>query len=302
MVPDVFVVGALHLDVVVNASRLPRIDETLVGQAVAYRFGGKGGNQAAAASRMGASVGMAGKVGSDGFGKHLLLELDRVGVDRSQVGSAEGASGMSVAIVDSQGNYGAVTVSGANAGMIPGDIDIPSGTKALLLQLEVPLPVNFAALSGAPAGCLTVLNAAPCRDDCAELIGKTDVLIVNQMEAEVLSGLQKDDFSPRIAAESLLEKGPRTVIVTLGGNGVFVLNGDGSGYRQSGHRVEVSSTHGAGDEFIGAFAAEIARGNGLADAVSFGQAAAALAVSTDPGERHGIVEKRVRGFLAERRR
>lgn len=301
MATDVFVVGALHLDVIVNAPRLPRIDETLVGKAVAYRLGGKGGNQALAASRMGARVAMAGSVGADEFGKRLLLELDRSGVDRSQVKEAEGSSGMSVAIVDAQGNYGAVIVSGANAEIIPGSFAIPSETKVLLLQLEVPLKANMAALSAAPADCVTVLNAAPVRGDCAELMAKPDLLVVNRIEAESLSGLKTGDFSPRLAAERLAAYGARNLVVTLGREGVFGLNVSGIEFHQPAYNVRVCSTHGAGDEFIGAFAAEIARGREMADAIAFGQAAAALAVSTEQSGRLDIEEKHVRGFLAARR-
>ncbi|MDH3264281.1 MAG: PfkB family carbohydrate kinase, partial [Paracoccaceae bacterium] len=111
---SVWVVGSLHLDVIVEAPRLPRLDETLVGQGVSYRLGGKGGNQAVAAARMGAEVAMAGAVGSDAFAETLLAELDRAGVDRAGVARLPGASGMSVAILDATGGYGAVIVSAAN--------------------------------------------------------------------------------------------------------------------------------------------------------------------------------------------
>ena len=91
MTAGVFVTGALHLDVIVNAPGLPRIDETVVGKAVDYRFGGKGGNQAVAAKRMGAKVAMAGRVGPDQFGRQILAELDFAGVDRAQVRTVAGA-------------------------------------------------------------------------------------------------------------------------------------------------------------------------------------------------------------------
>ncbi len=130
---EVFVVGALHLDVVVDAPHLPALDETVVGSAVAYRFGGKGGNQAAAAARMGARVAMAGRVGRDAFGERLLAELDAAGVCRSQVLQGTGASGMSVAIVDQRGDYGAVIVSGVNREIRPEDVTVPNCAKVVLL-------------------------------------------------------------------------------------------------------------------------------------------------------------------------
>ena len=103
MACDVFVVGALHLDVIVNAPRLPRLDETLIGDAVDYAFGGKGGNQAVSAARMGAKTAMAGRVGNDRFGEQILAVLQSSGVDHTRVHSDDGASGMSVAIVDAGG-------------------------------------------------------------------------------------------------------------------------------------------------------------------------------------------------------
>jgi ribokinase len=220
MGPEVFVVGALHLDVVVDAPHLPSLDETVVGTAVAYRFGGKGGNQAVAAARMGARVAMAGCVGRDRFGGMILAALDAAGVERGQVREVDGASGMSVAIVDAAGDYGAVIVSGVNREI--GRVAVPASARVVVLQNEVPEAVNVAVAAGA-GGCRVVLNAAPARAVAAELLARVDVLVVNRGEAAALAGTE----DPEAAAVALRALGPRVAVVTLGGEGLVAASADG---------------------------------------------------------------------------
>lgn len=287
----ILVCGSLHLDVVVTAPRLPRLDETLAGQGVAYPFGGKGGNQALAAARMGASVAMAGRVGTDAFAATLLATLDAAGIDRRQVQQGEGPSGMSVAIVDASGGYGAVIVSAANLLINPARIEIPRGTTHLLLQNEIPDAVNLSVAAKARAtGARIILNAAPARAMPTELLGLTDLLIVNRVEAGDLAA-----GTPEESAKALAAQGPGAVIVTIGGEGLVLW--DGALTVLPAHPVEVVSTHGAGDAFVGALAAEWARGGDLRQAAGFGQAAAALQVSVPVGERVGITEGAVRGLM-----
>lgn len=292
MAPEVLVVGALHLDVVVDAPHLPALDETVVGQAVAYRFGGKGGNQAVAAARMGSRVAMAGRVGQDQFGAQILAALDMAGVDRSGVVVADGASGMSVAIVDAAGDYGAVIVSGINR-QIDGDrVVVPADTRAVLLQNEVPETVNRAVAARAGTACL-ILNAAPARDMDPELLSRVNVLVVNRVEAAALA--QTDD--PANAALRLRTQGPDTVIVTLGGEGLLAATAAGVLHLPA-PRVNVMSTHGAGDAFVGALAADLARDADLPSALRFAQGAAALTVATHPDRRAEVTQAVVHRFLA----
>lgn len=279
----ILVCGSLHLDVVVTAPRLPRLDETLAGQGVGYPFGGKGGNQALAAARMGASVAMAGRVGDDAFAATLLAALDAGGVDRNMVQQGPGPSGMSVAIVDDGGGYGAVIVSAANLLIDPDRISIPPGTSHVLLQNEIPEAVNLnVAAKARAAGARVILNAAPARVMPAALLELTDLLIVNRVEAGDLTA----GAPPEEAAQRLGAQGPGCVIVTLGAEGLVLW--DGTLTALPAHRVMVVSTHGAGDAFAGALAAEWARGGDVRRAAAFGQAAAALQVST-PAEARGAV-------------
>ncbi len=270
----ILVCGALHLDVIVTAPRIPRLDETLAGQAVRYAFGGKGGNQAVAAARLGARVAMAGRIGADAFGSTLLQTLADARVDTALVQRDPGPSGMSVAIEDAAGGYGAVIVSGANLSLDADRIAVPSGTTHLLLQNEIPDDVNLAVAQKArAAGVRVILNAAPARAMSRALLALVDILIVNRVEAEDLAG----PIPPEAAAHSLSARGPAEVIVTLGAEGLLLWNG--SPLRLAAHEVAVVSSHGAGDAFCGALAAELARGADLRAAAAYGQAAAALHVS-----------------------
>lgn len=296
---DILVAGALHLDVVVDAPNLPRPDETVAGSAVAYRFGGKGGNQAVAAARMGARVAMAGAVGSDGFAETLLAGLDTAGVDRAQLRRLPGASGMSVAVVLPDGGYGAVIVSGANLAIRADDIALPPGLRLLLLQNEIPETVNAAlARRARAAGARVILNTAPARAADPALLADCDIVIANRIEAADLTGADPATLDPRAAAEALRAAGAAAAIVTLGGEGLAGADAAGA-FRQPGFAVPVASTHGAGDAFVGALAAALARGDDLRAAARFGQAAAALHVSTPPDARDRICAAAVSAFLAQ---
>ena len=289
----VVVLGALHHDVVVDAPRLPRIDETLTGSAVDYRFGGKGGNQAVAAARMGAHVRMIGRVGRDGAGDVLLAALDRAGVDRSAVLPCDVPSGMSVAITDALGDYGAVIVSGANLEN-DGAVDLPDGPAVLVIQNEVPEAVNRAFVGAAREGDRVIWNAAPARGPLdAGIAARTDVLIVNRVEAADLSG-QAD---PEAAARALRERVRGAVVVTLGAEGAVVA--DGTGLRRfPALTVTPVSTHGAGDAFGGALAARLCAGDALDEAVRFAIAAAGLFVAARIGVRGDVTPNAVRRAMA----
>lgn len=179
---SVFVCGSLHLDVIVEAPGLPRLDETVVGAGVRFAFGGKGGNQAVAAARMGAATAMAGRVGGDAFGATLLAGLANAGIDASGIQHDDGASGMSVAIVRQDGGYGAVIVSAANLRIDADRIAVPATARVVVLQNEVPEAVNLAvARKGRGFGATVILNAAPARTVSRDLLAATDLLVVNRV-------------------------------------------------------------------------------------------------------------------------
>ncbi|MER9319158.1 ribokinase [Mesorhizobium sp. M0659] len=290
-VPLVTVFGSLHYDIMVDAPDRPRKGETVTGHAWQPKCGGKGGNQAVSAARAGVRAAMIGAVGDDDFGTALLANLDRAGVDRRFVRVAAGAgSGMSVAIFDSDGDYGAVIVSGSNLTLGGDDIaaagEVVVQTAVLLLQNEVPDAANIAAARAVKAsgGCV-VLNAAPARTLSAELTALIDIVIVNAIEAEFLAGVPVDKLAGATeAARRLIDAYP-SAIVTAGGEGVAYCDRTGAAFALAAVPVKVVSTHGAGDEFVGAFAAGLARGHQMEAAIATANAAAALLVATPEGER-----------------
>ena len=279
---SILVVGSLHLDVVINAPHLPALDETVVGQDVSFVFGGKGGNQAVAAARMGCTVRFAGRVGSDEFSSTLRQTLTEIGVDITQLQCDPGPSGMSAAIVDAQGGYGAVIVSAANLNIVADEIELPKDTKILLLQNEIPEAVNLAvARKAKDIGAQVWLNAAPARALSKEFAAMTDLLIVNRVEAEYYA----DGLS---AVET---------VTTLGGDGLSFC-----GKTFDGFDVDVVSTHGAGDMFVGALAGQVAGGACMTGALEFAQAAAALHVASNLQDRQSLNQATVAKFLAAQSR
>jgi len=284
----VVVVGSLHLDVVATAPRLPARDETVIGETIEFVCGGKGGNQAVAASRHGARTTMLGRVGRDPFAASLVENLRRAGVDTSLVQHDEEAmSGFSVAVVGADGEYGAVVVSAANRTLSPDGFVFPKGASVLVLQNEVPEAVNRAVAAEArDNGATVVLNAAPMRAMAPELMRLVDLLIVNRVEAGELFA------TPIHTARDALEAAERAatgvageLIITLGSGGLVHRDLGGGVRHHAVRRVPVVSAHGAGDVFVGALCARMAAHAPMQDAIAYAQAAAARFVSTPVRDR-----------------
>lgn len=276
---SLLVVGALHWDVVVEAGRLPRIGETLRGREVRYRLGGKGGNQAIAAARAGAKVAFAGRIGSDAPGQTMARVLSEAGVDTSLLQWGSGQSGMSAAITVEGGDYGAVIVSGENHAFDAAALPIPTGCRIVTAQNEM-APGLLEQLSKAArdSGAEFWVNLAPVGDvTIDDLRGLSDVLIVNRLEACDLIGPAAKGLSGASLAERICEALTSTeVIVTLGENGVaHAGNGAAAAVSvQDAPKVDVVSTHGAGDVFCGMLAAARLDGEDWASAIKAAQIAA----------------------------
>lgn len=232
--PLVTVFGSLHYDIAVNGPARPRKGETITGVSWHPKNGGKGGNQAVSAARTGVATAMIGAVADDDFGHALLANLERKKVDARFVRrKASLSTGMSVAIFDAEGDYGAVIVSGSNLTL--GDDDIAAAanvlqkTTVLVLQNEVPDAANVAAARAVSnAGGLVLLNAAPARALSDELQSLVDVIVVNGIEAEMLAGVPVvETLEGALAAARLLSKSFRQAVVTAGGAGVAYADADG---------------------------------------------------------------------------
>jgi ribokinase len=277
---DVAVVGSLHLDIMVEAPRLPQRDETLIGSAWRYKCGGKGGNQAVAAARFGAKTAFGGQTGQDDFGHRLRGNLEAAGVDITHVDlDPATGSGMSVAISEEAGEYGAVVVSGANMTIDAEAIETRWQdlwqAKVLLLQNEIPEAVSLAAARMVRRnGGLVILNAAPARDMSPLLLNAVDVLVVNRVEARMLAGSEDPD-----RALPVLHAPRWDVVITRGAEGVSLMRRNGVRSDIPALPVKLVSSHGAGDCFCGALAARLAAGDDLEFARRFASAAAGRFVS-----------------------
>ncbi len=279
--PDILVIGSLNADLVVRAPRFPKPGETISGEDLQIIPGGKGANQAVAAARQAASVAMAGRVGKDSFGPFLLNSLKSNHVNTSHVIVDQSATGTAIIVVDSDGQNSIVLSSGANGKVSAQEINaINVDAKILLLQLEIPMEtVMHAAKWGRQKGMIVILNPAPARELPDELISSVDYLLPNETELNLLSGVPvKDIASAEQAARILLKRGAQHVIVTLGAKGALIVS-SGRVKHVDAYKVNIVDTTAAGDAFIGGFASALLRGLELSEAVKYGNACGALAVT-----------------------
>ncbi len=280
--PNIIVIGSLNADLVVRAPRFPEPGETISGQDLAIIPGGKGANQAVAAARQGTSVAMVGRVGNDSFGPTLIQNLRDNKVDTACVLTDESATGTAIIVVDADGQNSIVLSPGANGKVIPTDVDAVSfqDVDALLLQLEIPLEtVMHAASLARQNGLRVILNPAPARQLPDSLLADVDILVPNESELQLLSGQSVTDIdSAKFAAHALLEKGVKTIIVTLGANGALLVTGEKVTHVPT-FKVDVVDTTAAGDAFIGGLAAALLKYKSLEEAVRHGNASGALAAT-----------------------
>jgi len=279
---DILVIGSLNADLVVRAPRFPAPGETISGEDLAIIPGGKGANQAVAAARQGASVAMVGRVGNDSFGPTLLQNLKDNHVDTAHVLTDESATGTAIIVVAADGQNNIVLSPGANSKVTPDDVEAVSfkDADALLLQLEIPLEtVIHAAHIARQNGVRVILNPAPARPLPDSLLADVDILVPNESELSLLSGQPVTDIdSAKSAAQALLAKGIKTIIVTLGAQGALLITGEQVTHVPT-FKVDVVDTTAAGDAFIGGLAAALLKGKSLEEAVRYGNASGALAAT-----------------------
>jgi len=266
------VIGSTMMDLTVYADVLPAAGETRFGESFTTGFGGKGANQAVMAARTGATVTMITGIGNDGFGDESLQNFKNAQMDTSSVLRLDTHTGVAHIWVDGQGQNRISIVPGANFKLTPQDaIDEVKKLKnvsVLIAQCEIPQEVTLAAFRTAKElGITTILNPAPYQPLTDDLLDLTDWLIPNEIEFAELDKAHRAPDTDEIIA-SLREKG-RT-IVTLGSEGAALVTTDGKVKRFSAKKVSATDTTGAGDCFIGAFAAAIAAGAGEESAVQFG--------------------------------
>jgi ribokinase len=285
MPANVVVIGSLNMDLVTRAPRLPVGGETLIGHSFATVSGGKGANQAVAAARLGAQVAMVGCVGNDDYGVQLRDALLVEQIDCRAVSTVADSSGVALIVVDDNSQNAIVIVAGANGAMTPAVIDrfdaVLQAADVIICQLEIPDATVGHALKRARAlGKVVILNPAPAsRPLPADWFAAIDYLIPNESEATVLSGLSVDSLeSAESAASQLIAMGAGKVIITLGAQGSLFADGQRFEHFPA-PKVKAVDTTAAGDTFVGGFAAALANGKSEAEAIRYGQIAAALSVT-----------------------
>ncbi|CAH2898033.1 MAG: Ribokinase (EC [uncultured Paraburkholderia sp.] len=282
----VAVVGSLNMDLVARAPRLPHPGETLAGRTFAQVAGGKGGNQAVAAARLGAQVSMLGCVGADANGAQLRAGLEAEGIDCAAVETGREATGVALIVVDDASQNAIVIVAGSNGEVTPETIArheaVLAAADVVICQLETPLDTVQAALATARRLCKTViLNPAPATGPLpAEWLPLIDYLIPNELEAATLTGLPVGSPEEAATAAAVLRAaGARNVLVTLGPRGVQAALEGAAPALYDAPKVKAVDTTAAGDTFIGGFAAQLAQGASVDAAIRFAQRAAALSVT-----------------------
>lgn len=273
----IVVFGSLNADFFLNIKSFPQPGETVLTPNAVVKAGGKGANQAAAAAKAGGIVKMVGAVGADEIAKVPLTALQAVGVDCSFVQTAEQATGMAMIMVDETAENSIVVASGANmnvnASAVP-DALLASET-VVVMQMEVLPTENYALLKRAKdKGATTVLNVAPAREVPSDALKNVDYLIVNEIEAQTVLG--KTGKTPAETVLALSEKTGGACLMTLGKKGVAAAK-DGQVLSVASLPIKPVDTTGAGDAFVGIFAAMIDAGLPFTDAVKHACCGAALA-------------------------
>jgi ribokinase len=287
----VVVVGSVNADLVVAVERLPAPGETVTGGSFEHHGGGKGANQAVAAARAGADVRLVGAVGDDDLGADALRELEGEGIDVSAVARlADAPTGVALIVRDDEGENAIAVASGANARVDAALVEralaerpLPAGAAVCLLSFELPDEALAAAARATDgAGLVVVANPAPARRLADDLVAAGPILTPNRGEAAELSG----EGDPEAAARALGARTGAPVLVTLGAEGVLLVDG-GVATRVPAPEVDAVDATGAGDAFSGVLAAALAAGRDLDAAARCAVAAASRSV-TARGARGGM--------------
>ncbi|MGA2322744.1 MAG: ribokinase [Sedimentisphaerales bacterium] len=283
--PKICVVGSSNIDLVVKSQRLPFRGETILGGEFLMVPGGKGANQAVAAAKLGAEVYFVAKLGEDIFGTQSFTNFKKEGVNTKYVTRTNKAlSGVASIAVDKAGNNTIVVAPGANHLLMPQDVkraeSAIASCGAIVAQLEIPVKtVEFAAALAKKLRIPFILDPAPAQKLSRELLKMTDVIKPNETEAQILTGIEVTDArTAGKAAGKLMECGVKTVIITMGAKGCFVVNNEINEFFPAKKVKAVDSTA-AGDAFVGGLAFCIAQGQTILEAVLFANNVAALSVT-----------------------
>ena len=279
------VIGSLNMDLVITTRKIPEPGETVLGRSFKQVPGGKGGNQADAAAKLGADVQLIGCVGDDAMGTLLRnsLKADGVHVDGVLVKSGT-ATGVAAIIVEDSGDNAITVAPGANSQLMVSDLEVLqpliADSEAVLLQLEIPMATVKAALKLAKnAGVMTILNPAPAAELSEELLSLVDLLTPNETELAFLTG-QKAGTPADIenAGKFLIQRGVRELVVTMGQQGCMHIDQHKATHYRA-YKVNAIDTTAAGDSFNAALAVSLCGGASMADAIQFASKVGAMTVT-----------------------
>ena len=283
--PKIAVVGSINMDLVVRCDHLPEKGETVIAEQSVELPGGKGANQAVAASRFGGDVSMIGRVGDDSFASRLVDKLKEEKVSVEHVCSTDNcASGIAVVMVENSGENSIVVSPGSNAHVDQSDLKSAirtlTNSDAVLLQLEVPVETIIQAIQLArESNVLTILDPAPAPKLTPEEFFTVDLLCPNQSEAEAILGYPVGNVEDALrGVHELVERGCKNAVITMGRDGAVVCDGTNTEHISS-FEVEAVDTTAAGDAFAGAIAVRWSETDSLFEAIRFACAAGALAAS-----------------------
>ena len=280
----VCVVGSINLDMNAYVERFLRPGETMLGRRFTTGYGGKGANQAVMTARLGGPVTMIGRVGDDIFGQDMRANLAAEGIDTRSIGVTPAtASGVAVITVDDQGQNTIIVIPGANHAVTPADITAARAAveeaAVLVMQMELPLETNLAALRLAQGKALTLFNSAPISSALPdELYPLCDIFCPNETEIELLTGIAvQSRADAKAACQALLARGARNILLTMGERGSLLVNRS-EVFHAPAPKVTPVDTVGAGDAFVGSLAHFLAAGVALQDAMGRANQIAAVSV------------------------
>lgn len=306
MTKKIAVLGSLNLDTTYHVTRFPQPGETISANDKSSAPGGKGANQAVAAVRSGAQVAFIGMVGEDNEGKFMREALQEDGIDTKFLqNDPRHGTGSAIITLDANGQNDIMVYAGANFGMdeslLKGTDDLFKNCDFLIAQFETPQAVTAAAFKQAKAhGVTTILNPAPAKEILPELLAVTDVVIPNESESEVLTGIAVDSEAAMLeTADYFKAHGVNNLLITLGSRGVFYCTPHGHGMVPA-FKVKAVDTTAAGDTFIGALASQLATDlSNVADALVYAQRASSLTVQKMGAMPSIPTEAEVRAALAD---
>lgn len=284
----ILVIGSLNMDMVMNVDHMPLAGETILCDGMKLVAGGKGANQACAAGRLGTDVTILGAIGDDAYGKMQTESLKQAGVDVSGLIVKEGVStGIAFITVNKEGNNSIVVVQGANACFTPEDIEshrkLIEECEIVILQLEIPLDtVLYAVKLAKELGKTVLLDPAPAPEQFPEgLYRYVDIIKPNETELAGLTGVAEAQNHLEKAVQMLKEHGVKNVLVTLGGDGVYLDTEGKKTVRIPAKKVKVVDTTAAGDSFTAALAAMLIEGKTLKEAAEFANQVSAIVVTRE---------------------